>query len=123
MEDSHDVNEALLHTMEGSGTKIAAACLLIGTISFEVVGTLLLRSASHDVTHLFLAYGCYMIGLTLFSHVVKHIPLSIAYSTWCSAGTIGVCTLSQYLFGEDLSRGQWICIVLTIPCIVGMYIL
>ena len=95
--------------------------LLSITIGLEVSGTLLFRAAVDDARILPLAFGLYFAGLCIFSSALSILPLSVAYSTWCALGTVGVTVGSHYLYGEEISLGRWACIVGTIPLVVGMY--
>lgn len=95
--------------------------LLSVTIGLEVSGTLLFRAAVDDARILPLAFALYFAGLWIFSSALSILPLSVAYSTWCALGTVGVTVGSYYLYGERISNGRWACIVGTIPLVVGMY--
>ena len=97
--------------------------LLFVTISLEISGTLLLKLSLNQPRLYFLAYLLYFASLFLFSFALRHIPLSIAYTTWCALGTVGVSVMSHILFDEALSVAKWICILLTIPCVGGLFIL
>lgn len=97
--------------------------LLLVTILLETIGTLLLKRAFDGVAYTAGAYGCYFSSLSLFSLVLRRIPLSIAYTTWCALGTVGVAVGSCLLYGETLSVGRWACVALTVPCVVGLHVL
>ena len=91
------------------------------TIGLEICGTLLIRKAVDDSRLFALAFGLYFAGLVMFSYTLRILPLSIAYTSWCAFGTVGVTIGSHYLFNETISMGRWICIFGTIPFVVGMY--
>ena len=97
--------------------------LLFLTIGLETFGTLMLKHSLEDGRIYIIAFACYFTSLGLFSVVLKYIPLSIAYTTWCTLGTVGVCVMSALFFGETLRPSKWACVVLTIPCVVGLYVL
>lgn len=97
--------------------------LLLFTITLETTGTLLLKHSLDDAWYLIGAYACYFTSLTLFAVTLRHIPLSVAYTTWCTFGTIGVTVMSQALYKEVISAPKWVCIFATIPCVAGLYIL
>jgi small multidrug resistance pump len=92
------------------------------TIACEVTGTVLLKQAWSDPRVYAVAYGLYFAGLYTFTLALRTIPLSIAYTTWCSIGIIGVTLGSKFVYAEDISVGRWVCILGTIPLIVGMYV-
>ena len=119
---ANDLSEPLIQTHE-ENIKIKACLLLLFTITLETSGTLLLKYALNNQIYFIGAYLLYFSGLTLFTFVLRDIPLSIAYTTWCSLGTIGVSIMSQIIFGEQLSYIKWLCIIGTIPCLAGLYIL
>lgn len=93
------------------------------TILLEVSGTLILKSALDDVRIYFPAYALYFAGFSMFSFTLRYIPLAVAYTTWCALGTVGVAVLSRLLYAEYLSVPKWMCILATIPPVVGLYVL
>lgn len=93
------------------------------TILLEVSGTLCLRHALDDARFSFVAYALYFAGFSMFSFSLRYVSLSIAYTTWCALGTIGVTLASRFLYAEDISLTRWICIACTVPPVVGMYLL
>lgn len=97
--------------------------LLLFTIVLESSGTLLLKRAFEDYRCTVIAFVCYFSSLGLFSVVLRTIPLSIAYTTWCTLGTVTVCLLSKVFYSENISIAKGFCIVLTVPCVIGMYVL
>lgn len=100
-----------------------ALVLLATTVVLEVSGTIFLRMTVNDTRFYIPAYLLYVSSLSLFSWTLRYIPISVAYTTWCAFGTIGVSAASSVLFHEAISVRRWICIVLTIPPVIGMYIL
>ncbi len=97
--------------------------LLLLTVVLESAGTILLKRAVEDLKWLMLAYICYFSSLGIFSVVLRQISLSVAYTTWCTLGTISVCLLSKLFYDENISIPKGICILFTIPCVIGMYVL
>lgn len=104
-------------------TPTYALVLLATTIVLEVSGTLFLRMTLDDARYYIPAYLLYAASLSLFSWTLRCIPISVAYTTWCAFGTIGVSVASSVLFHEVISVRRWVCILLTIPPVIGMYIL
>jgi len=93
------------------------------TILLEVSGTVLLKYATTDPRMYVAAYALYFSGLGMFSMTLRTVPLSIAYATWCTFGTIGVVLASQVLFNESIDTGKLLCIVASIPLVAGMYVM
>ena len=106
-----------------TGVSFKGVAFLAVTIGLEISGTLLIRKAVEDSRFFAFAFGLYFAGLAMFSYTLRTLPLSIAYTTWCALGTVGVTIGSQYLYCETISTGRWICILGTIPLVVGMYTL
>ena len=104
-------------------TPVHALVLLATTVVLEVSGTTLLRMTVNDTRYYIPAYLFYVSSLFLFSWTLQYIPISVAYTTWCAFGTIGVSVASSVLFQEAISVRRWICILCTIPPVIGMYIL
>ena len=124
------LRESLLPFVESTVTSTStttpplhSVLLLLFTIALETSGTLLLKHSLEDAWYLVGAYACYFTALTLFAVTLRHIPLSVAYTTWCAFGTVGVAVLSQVLYKEVISGPKWICILATVPCVSGLYIL
>ena len=125
MNTANDLKDRLLMP---ASTPIAASvppyavAMLLVTILLEVCGTILLKGALYDTRVFFPAYALYFAGLSMFSFSLRYIPLSVAYTTWCALGTIGVAIASRVVYSETLSWRQWACIVMTIPPVVGLYV-
>ena len=121
----NDTKQPLLppSSAHGEGDKNIAIALLGVTIVFETVGTLLMKRIQDGWVYTVICYACYFASLALFSRVLRALPLSVAYTTWCTAGTIAVCLSSSFLYNETISVYKWFCIFGTIPCVVGLYVL
>ena len=123
MERGADKNDEPLLEQPADSIPPYAMVFMFTTILLEVSGTLLLRRAQDDVRVFFPAYALYFAGFSMFSFSLRYIPLSVAYSTWCALGTIGVSISSAYLYEEQIGWARWSCIVATVPPVIGMYIL
>jgi multidrug transporter EmrE-like cation transporter len=115
------LSERLLAPERADASGVKSGILLACTIVCEIVGTLLLKRA-HILWCSALAFAMYFVALALFAFVLRTIPLAVAYTTWCACGTIGVSIGSSILYGEFISHVRWLCIVGTIPLVVGMYV-
>jgi small multidrug resistance pump len=90
-----------------SETKIAptAWLLLCLAVSFEIGGAIGLRF-SQGFTLLVptaLALAAFALALYLVSHVMKELPVSIAYPIWAGGGTAGVALIGILALGEALT--------------------
>jgi small multidrug resistance pump len=73
-------------------------------VSCEIAGALSLR-LSNGFTRTFptvLALAAFAVALYLVSHVMKELPVSIAYPVWAGGGTAGVALLGVLALGEPL---------------------
>jgi multidrug transporter EmrE-like cation transporter len=122
MNETCNLKEPLLSTSSRTinGHAIGLLCI---TIILETSGTLLLKKAFDNYIYMSISFLLYFSSLTLFAFTLKCIPLSIAYTTWCTFGTVGVSIMSKIIYNEELSGMKWACIAATVPCIVGLYIL
>ena len=119
------LSQPLLDATQGSGAVLgprSSICLLLVTIALESIGTLCLKRAFDGPHFAVLAYTCYFSSLGLFSLVLRHLPLSIAYTTWCTLGTVSVCILSSVVYGEQIGTRRWVCIVCTMPFTIALYV-
>ena len=98
------------------------ALFLAATIGLEVTGTLMLRKSVEDARFTLVAYPMYIVALWMFSYSLNDLSLSVAYTSWCTLGTIGVTAGSNLIFDEHISFRRLVCIVCTIPFVIGMYI-
>ncbi len=87
-------------------TASSTAWLLLGlAVSFEITGALGLRF-SQGFTLLIptaLALTAFALALYLVSHVMKELPVSIAYPIWAGGGTAGVAVIGILALGEGLT--------------------
>ena len=117
------LKEPFLEKETEPNSKITSILLLAVTVVLEAAGTVLLKYSLQEQLFYCVAYACYFLSLTLFSIVLRDIPLSIAYTTWCTLGTIGVALFSHVFFDERIGPLKWGCILGTIPCLAGLYLL
>ena len=84
----------------------STAWLLLGlAVTFEIAGALGLRF-SEGFTLLIptgLALVAFALALFLVSHVMKELPVSIAYPIWAGGGTAGVALIGVLVLGEGLT--------------------
>lgn len=65
----------------------------------------------------------YIASLVLLSMALKKLPLGTAYAVWTGIGIAGTSILGIWLFREQLSFMQWICVLMIIGGIAGLKIL
>ena len=121
MDRAHNLTQALLGDNTLRSPTGGGMLLLACTILLEISGTLLLKR-NEETMLIILAFICYFAGLSLFTVVLRTVPLSVAYTTWCACGTVGVTLGSAFFFGETVSIPRFMCIIGTIPLVACMYI-
>jgi len=79
--------------------------MLILAICFEIAGAIGLRFSEGFSLLLptTLALTAFTLALYLVSHVMKSLPVSIAYPMWAGGGTAGVAILGFFMLDEDMS--------------------
>tara|TARA_Y100000748_G_C15452214_1_gene471423 strand:- start:213 stop:581 length:369 start_codon:yes stop_codon:yes gene_type:complete len=110
---------ALLGTEENATTW--PRVLLGVAVVLETGGTFALKLAAtqHAGWHV-LAYVLYALAFGVFPHVLRAIPLSIAYATWSGAGCVLTSVLGWTAFGEELALRQLVSIVAVIGGVMGL---
>lgn len=86
--------------------------LLVGAILFEVVATSSLK-ATDGFTRIYpslVVLVGYILSFVLLSHVVKYVPLGIAYAIWSGLGIIATAAVGFYAYGQKLD----------VPALAGM---
>lgn len=97
---------------------------LAAAILLEVTGTSFMKAA-HGMSKAlptFLMFVCYAGSLSLLSLALKQIDLGIAYAIWAGLGTAIVAVIGVLAFGESVSAGKIICLLLIIVGVVGLNI-
>ncbi len=61
-----------------------------------------------------------VVSFILLSHVLKSLPIGLAYAVWVGIGSVGVAVLGILLFGESASPLKLICIGLICLGIMGL---
>lgn len=93
----------------------SSAWLLLGlAVCFEITGALGLRF-SEGFTLLLptgIALTAFTLALYLVSHVMKTLPVSVAYPIWAGGGTAGVALLGVVMLGESINLLKLVGIVL-----------
>ncbi len=99
---------------------LTAYFLLLLAIISEVAGTMFLQK-SQQFTKLLPSIGVilfYVASFILLSHVLKFIPLGIAYAIWAGVGIILTAMAGVLLFHQSLDLGAIIGIALIIAGVV-----
>ena len=99
-----------------------AYVLLLVSISFEVLGTSMLK-LSDGFTNLvpsLVLLASFAISFTLMGIVLKTIPLSIAYSVWSGLGTVATGLIGVFVYGELLSTLNAIGLLLIVGGVIVM---
>ncbi|EGB07131.1 hypothetical protein AURANDRAFT_28502, partial [Aureococcus anophagefferens] len=62
----------------------------------------------------------YVACFSLFTHVLKVIPLGVAYAIWSGAGCALTYAVGVICFGESISRNKILSILVIIAGVVGL---
>lgn len=98
----------------------SAWLLLSLAVSFEITGALGLRF-SEGFTLLLptsIALTAFTLALYLVSHVMKILPISVAYPIWAGGGTAGVALLGILALGEELNAAKALGIVFVVAGVI-----
>jgi small multidrug resistance pump len=90
--------------------------LLLVAIACETFATGLLK-LSDGMSRLWPSVGMlvgYVASLFLLSHVLKSLPVGPVYAIWSGLGTAVTALVGYWAFGDRLSTGAWLGLVLTI---------
>ncbi|TCI22546.1 multidrug efflux SMR transporter [Exiguobacterium sp. SL-9] len=96
--------------------------LLLVSISFEVLGTSMLK-LSDGFTNLWpsvILLVSFAVSFTLMGFVLKTIPLSIAYSVWAGLGTVATGLIGVFVYGEVLSTVNSIGLIVIVLGVIVM---
>lgn len=88
-----------------SKSKPASTWWLLGlAICFEIAGAISLNFSEGFSLLLptMLAITAFSAALYLVSHVMKKLPVSVAYPIWAGGGTAGVAVLGVVIFDESM---------------------
>lgn len=96
------------HRQQGSeSTPVPASAwlLLALAVCFEVAGAIGLRFSEGFslLQPTALAIAAFTLALYLVSHVMKRLPVSIAYPVWAGGGTAGVTLVGVVVLGESMN--------------------
>ncbi|WIY82289.1 multidrug efflux SMR transporter [Propionimicrobium sp. PCR01-08-3] len=61
-----------------------------------------------------------MVGL---GFALRSLPVGTAYAVWTGIGAIGTATLGMVFFGDPVTAGRIVCLVLIVSGIVGLKLL
>ncbi|MEG2171752.1 MAG: SMR family transporter [Desulfovibrionaceae bacterium] len=81
-------------------------------IASEVAATSALRAAN-GYTNLWpslVVIGGYLLAFIMLGHVVKTVPVGVAYAIWSGLGIVGTAVIAFFLYGQKLDM----------PAVLGM---
>lgn len=96
--------------------------MLALTIMLEITGTIFMK-LSDGLTRLvpsMLIFVSYGLSFAIFTLVIKHIELSIAYAIWAGVGTLAISIIGILVFKEHISLLKGISILFIVVGIVGL---
>ncbi|MBS6366425.1 MAG: multidrug efflux SMR transporter [Clostridiales bacterium] len=95
--------------------------LLGGAIALELIATTCLKY-SQGFTRLWPTLGCialYIVCFFLLSRALQHLPLGIAYATWCGVGVVASAVISAVVFGQKLGGiGIFSVLLIAVGCVL-----
>ena len=97
------------------------AWLLLGVaVAAEIAGALGLRFSEGFTVALptAIALVAFTLALYLVSHVMKRLPVSVAYPIWAGGGTVGVALFGVLALGEHLSALKALGVALVVAGVV-----
>ena len=94
---------------------------LLGAVTFEVSGTLLLPLSDNFTKILPTACLaiCYLISFYFLTFAIKTIPISIVYASWSGLGVFFISLLGYLFFRQQLT---WQCILGLILIVSGVFL-
>jgi len=94
-----------MNTLENKPSMSPAWFLLGLAVALETTGAIGLRFSVgfSEVIPTTVALIAFALALYLISHVMKRLPVSIAYPVWAGGGTAGVALVGILALGEGLS--------------------
>jgi len=109
--------------IDNSSTEVASssAWLLLGlAVVCEITGALGLRFSEGFTSALptGIALVAFTLALYLVSHVMKQLPVSVAYPIWAGGGTAGVALLGILVLGEALNAIKALGILLVVVGVI-----
>ncbi len=96
--------------------------LLILTIISETAAVIFMKYSNgfqHKI-HAGIAMAAYLLSFVFLTLALKYLEAGIANAVWAGASTILVAVLGIFLFKEQLSTMQWICLGLIVIGLVGL---
>ena len=94
---------------------------LLGSIVFEVVGTMLLPLSKNFTKPLIsiILIASYVLSFYLLTYALKEIPIAVVYSSWAGLGIFLITFLGYIFYSQSL---QWQSIVGLIFIAIGVAI-
>ena len=98
---------------------------LLGGILSELAATIMLRFSNGFANKGFalICLLCYGLSYFLVSCAMRVIPLSVAYATWCGAGTLLTMLIGIVFFKEKFKLSGYVGFALLIVGIIGLNLL
>ena len=104
------------------GNKTTGFVLLTFCIVMEIFATCSMKFQANTKDNRWYlgVFGGYFLCFTVFPVVLEHLPLGLAYATWCGLGMAATVYIANKYFGEDIGPMKAICLVLIGIGIVGL---
>lgn len=97
--------------------------IIVISALLDVAGNLLLKKSNGFRNKIF-GFGAIFLVIMAFillSFTLKHIPLSVAYSTWGAIGILGTCLGGYILYNEKLNAIGILGIIIIIFAVILLH--
>jgi len=113
-------SSSVIKNCEQKSAPASAWIMLALAICFEIAGAIGLRFSEGFSLLLptMLALAAFTLALYLVSHVMKKLPVSIAYPMWAGGGTAGVAIVGFFILNESMDTLKLTGIILIIIGVV-----
>ena len=106
------------------GSRMKGFVLLTFSIILEIFATCSMKFQANTKDNRWYlgVFGGYFLCFTIFPLALEHLPLGLAYATWCGIGMAATVYIANKYFGEDISPMKAVCLVLIGIGIIGLNI-
>ncbi|CAE8662399.1 unnamed protein product, partial [Polarella glacialis] len=100
--------------------RMAGIFFLCGCICLEVLASSCIKLSLRNKLWMLGSYSAYGLSVFCFQHVLRYLPQSVAYATWCGAVCALVVLVNRLFFAETITMIQFFFILVIIFGVVGL---
>lgn len=63
---------------------------------------------------------CAVASLGFLGLAARQLPIGLAYAIWTGLGAVGVTLIAASVYGESLSKLQWLCMAMILSGVAGL---